>query len=125
MPGFNAMGWVMQWRFGPFRLDLEHACLWRQTQRVPLRPKTFDLLVYLVTRPGELVSREALLEAIWPDTVVAEGVLTTSVGELRKVLGETAKHPRFIATVHRRGYRFLAPVTAVESSPTSPRACGC
>ena len=110
----------MQWCFEPFRLDLEHACLWQGGQRLMLRPKTFDLLVYLVKHAGELVSKEALLEAVWPDTAVAEGVLTTSVGELRKVLQETVQHPQFIATVHRRGYRFIAPVAAIEQPYTSP-----
>lgn len=109
----------MQWRFEPFQLDPEQACLWHGAQRVPLRPKTFDLLLYLVTHAGELVSKDALLEAVWPETSVAEGVLTTSIGELRKVLRETAKHPQFIATVHRRGYRFLAPVTAVDHGETA------
>jgi predicted ATPase/DNA-binding winged helix-turn-helix (wHTH) protein len=109
----------MRWRFGHFQLDCESACLWEGKQRLTLRPKTFDLLVYLVEHAGELVSKEALLEAVWPDTVVAEGVLTTSMGELRKVLGDTAKRPQYIATVHRRGYRFIAPVTPVDTPETS------
>jgi hypothetical protein len=53
---------------------------------------------------GQLVTKEALLQAVWPDTVVSEGVLTTCIGELREELGETAQAPRFIQTVHRRGY---------------------
>lgn len=115
----------MQWDFGPFRLDLANACLWQGEQRLTLRPKTFDILVYLVEHAGELVTKEALLDAIWPDTVVAEGVLTTGMGELRKILGETARQPQFIATVHRRGYRFIAPVTAsnpleVSTTPQDP-----
>ena len=137
----------MPWRFGRFQLDHESACLWEGEQRLTLRPKTFDLLVYLVEHAGELVRKETLLEAVWPDTVVADGVLTTSMGELRKVLGETAKQPQFIATVHRRGYRFIAPVTRLDTAgdightgraargrgpPSSPRparlqrtGCGC
>ena len=107
----------MRWRFGRFQLDRESACLWEGEQRLTLRPKTFDLLVYLVAHAGELVRKETLLEAVWPDTVVADGVLTTSMGELRKVLGETAKQPQYIATVHRRGYRFIAPVTPGEPAP--------
>ena len=107
----------MRWRFGRFQLDRESACLWEGERRLTLRPKTFDLLVYLVAHAGELVRKETLLEAVWPDTVVADGVLTTSMGELRKVLGETAKQPQFIATVYRRGYRFIAPVTPGEPGP--------
>src|SRR5499433_703746 len=107
----------MQWHFGPFRLDLTNACLWRAAQPVPLRPKTFAVLVYLVTHAGQLVTKEALFDAIWPETVVGDGVLKTSMTELRKALGETAKAPQWIATVHRRGYRFVAPVTPVEAAP--------
>ena len=101
----------MYWHFGPFRLDLANACLWHAAQRVILRPKTFEVLVYLVTHAGQLVTKEALFDAIWPETVVGDGVLKTSMTELRKALGETAKAPQWIATVHRRGYRFVAPVT--------------
>src|SRR6266446_2754352 len=107
----------MQWHFGPFRLDLANACRWHAAQPVTLRPKAFQILVYLVTHAGQLVTKESLLDAIWPETAVGEGVLKTSMNELRKALGETAKAPQWIATVHRRGYRFLAPVTLVESAP--------
>ena len=109
----------MRWRFGRFQLDRESACLWEGEQRLTLRPKTFDLLVYLVEHAGELARKETLLETVWPDTVVADGVLTTSMGELRKALGETAKQPQYIATVHRRGYRFIAPVTLVDTPEIS------
>jgi adenylate cyclase len=82
-----------------------------------LRPKTFDTLVYLVTHAGQLVPKEHLLEAVWPETVVSEGVLKNCIAELRKVLGETAQMPQYIATVSRRGYRFMAPVTVVLLTP--------
>src|SRR4030095_3119820 len=107
----------MHWHFGPLRLDLANACLWHAEQRVILRPKTFEVLVYLVTHAGQLVTKEALFDAIWPETAVGDVVLKTSMNELRKALGETAKAPQWITTVHRRGYRFVAPVTMVESSP--------
>ena len=107
----------MRWHFGPFQLDRANATLWRAEQPVTLRPKTFEVLVYLVTHAGQLVTKEALLDAIWPETAVGEGVLKTSMNELRKALRETAKAPQWIATVHRRGYRFVAPVTMAESAP--------
>src|SRR5262245_17308214 len=107
----------MLWHFGPFRLDQANAGLWRAEQPVTLRPKTFEVLVYLVTHAGQLVTKEALLDAVWPETTVSEGVLKSSMDELRKALGEPAKAPQWIATVHRRGYRFVAPVTRVEGSP--------
>src|SRR5215470_13872833 len=110
-------GHPMYWHFGPFRLDLANACLWHAAQPVTLRPKTFEVLVYLVTHAGQLVTKEALFDAIWPETAVGDGVLKTSMNELRKALGETAKTPQWIATVHRRGYRFIASVTLTESAP--------
>src|SRR5215510_5013850 len=107
----------MQWHFGPFWLDLVNVCLWHAAQPVPLRPKTFEVLVYLVTHAGQLVTKDALFDAVWPETAVGDGVLKTSMNELRKALGETAKAPQWIATVHRRGYRFVAPVTLAEPAP--------
>ena len=112
----------MQWRIGPFRMDMDNACLWRDETRLVLRPKAFELLAYLVERAGDLVTKDELLTAIWPETVVSENVLTVSMSELRKTLGETAREPQFIATVHRRGYRFIAPVTPVESLPATALA---
>ena len=113
----------MQWHFGPFRLDLPNACLWCADQPVPLRTKTFDVLAYLVAHAGQLVTKEALFDAVWPETIVGDGVLKTSMNELRKALGETAKAPQWIATVRGRGYRFVAPVTTSElATPTAALA---
>ncbi|WP_089937173.1 winged helix-turn-helix domain-containing protein [Candidatus Entotheonella palauensis] len=106
----------MQWRVGPFRVDLDNDCLWRGDECLVLRPKTFAVLAYLVEHAGELVTRDDLLAAVWPQTIVADSALAVSISELRKVFGETAKAPLFIATVHRRGYRFTAPVVAGGSS---------
>ena len=111
----------MQWQFGDYRLDSDNECLWHDGQRLTLRPKTFELLRYLLQHPDQLISKEALMEAIWPDTVVVEGVLTTSIGELRKLFGETARESQYIATVHRRGYRFIKPITVVnDAARTQP-----
>jgi DNA-binding winged helix-turn-helix (wHTH) protein len=108
-----------QWRFGPFRLDPENACLWHDAQMVGLKPKTFAVLHCLIAHAGQLVTKEALLAAVWPDIAIGDAVLKVCIGEIRKVLGDTAKTPQFIATVHRRGYRFIAPATAIE--PIEPR----
>jgi DNA-binding winged helix-turn-helix (wHTH) protein/tetratricopeptide (TPR) repeat protein len=99
------------WIFGPFRLDPDNACLWHGVQVQPLTPKAFDVLYYLVTHPDRLVTKDELLDALWPDTAVSEAALRVCIGELRKALGDVARAPQFIATVARRGYRFLAPVT--------------
>ena len=104
----------MQWSFGPFRLDAHNACLWRDSQRVTLRPKTFAVLSYLVTHADQLVSKDQLLEAVWSETVVSDGVLKSCMVEIRKALDESAKTPMYIRTEHRRGYRFVAAVSPVH-----------
>ena len=111
------------WHFAGFRLDPDNACLWHGTSALPLPPKAFALLQYLVVHAGRLVTKEELLDACWPETAVSDGVLKVHIAELRKALGETGRTPRFIATVHRRGYRFVAPVTTAglaESTPPAP-----
>src|SRR5262249_43691276 len=91
------------WHFGDYRLDLPNACRWRGTQALHLTPKACTVLSTLVQHAGQLVTKDALLQAAWPETAVREAVLTLCISELRKVLGETAQAPRYIATVHRRG----------------------
>jgi DNA-binding winged helix-turn-helix (wHTH) protein len=108
-------------QFGAFRLALESEQLWCGTEVRRLRPKSFAVLRYLVQHPGRVVTKDELLEAVWPETVVTEGVLKTCIAQIRQVLGETAKAPRYIATVHRWGYRFIAPVTVGERSASARR----
>ena len=97
--------------FPPFRLDLASAQLWRDDQEIILRRKTFAVLVYLVNHPGQLITKDALLDAVWPDVSVSDSMPAVSITELRKALGDDVTTPRFIATVHRRGYRFIGKVT--------------
>jgi predicted ATPase/DNA-binding winged helix-turn-helix (wHTH) protein len=97
--------------FGPFRLDRRDERLWRGSEAIPLPPKTFAVLCCLVTQAGQLVTKDALLEAVWPETVVSEAVVTVAMRTLRRVLGDQAHTPRFIETVHGRGYRFVAPIS--------------
>ncbi len=103
--------------FAPFRLELGHEQLWREDQPIPLRPKTFAVLRHLVMHPGQLVTQAELLDTVWAGTIVTDVVLRSCIRELRIVLGDDAQRPRYIATVHRRGYRFIAPL-----SPTPPVA---
>ena len=98
------------WSFGPFRLDPPRGGLWRGEVLLPLPPKPLAVLVSLVRHAGQVVSKEALLEAVWPETAVVEGVLKTCLAQIRQALGDRARAPQYIATVHRRGYRFVAPV---------------
>ena len=101
--------------FGLFRLDSAERLLLRGGQPVSLTPKAFDLLVYLVERPGRLVTKQELMTALWPDTFVEEANLTYTVSALRKALGDGLDGEHYIQTVPTRGYRFVA---AVTGSPT-------
>jgi DNA-binding response OmpR family regulator len=85
------------------RLDLIDACLWRGMQRIPLRPKTFAVLRCLLAHPGQLVTKAALLDAVWPETMVTDVALMICIRELRQALGDDPKTPQFIETIHRRG----------------------
>jgi predicted ATPase/DNA-binding winged helix-turn-helix (wHTH) protein len=93
--------------FGDFRIDPANACLWRGHEILPLTPKTFAVLRYLAEHPSQLVTKEDLFQAIWPETVVGDAVLSVSIAKLRKALGDDPRAPQFIATVHTRGYRFI------------------
>ena len=111
------------------RIDADAQLLWRDGVPVPLRPRTWAVLRYLVERPGELIAKGDLLAAIWGDVTVTEATLSQSISELRTALNDDARQPRFIATVHRRGFRFLggihlaqqqaAPIVAVTRPGTA------
>lgn len=88
--------------------------LLRDDQPVPLRPKTWAVLLYLAQRPAVLVSKDELLDAIWPDVAVTPDTLTKSIGELRVALADDTRSPRYIETAHRRGFRFIAPITPIR-----------
>jgi DNA-binding winged helix-turn-helix (wHTH) protein/tetratricopeptide (TPR) repeat protein len=108
--------------FPPFQLDLLAGQLTRGKEVIALRPKTYAVLSYLLQRPGELVSNKELFHAFWADVAVTQDTLTKTIGELRQALGDDARRPRFIETVHRRGFRFIGPVqtedTQVQRRPT-------
>lgn len=110
--------------FSPFRLDPTNQSLWRGKKEIRLHPKAFELLRHLVDRRGQMVTKESLLETIWPAVNVTEAVLSVYVAEIRKALGENPKKPVFIETLHRRGYRFIAPVTIAHRPGTSQSAAG-
>ena len=107
--------------FGTFRIDLRASQLFDGERAVPLRPKTWAVLLYLAERPKVLVTRDELLDAIWPDVAVTPDTLNKSIGELRLALGDDSRTPRFLETVHRRGFRFIASRAAAdEPAPTPP-----
>jgi DNA-binding winged helix-turn-helix (wHTH) protein len=104
-------------RSAPVRLDLVNECLWREAQAIPLRPKTFSVLRYLVEHPGQLVSKAALLEAVCSGTAIGDGGLMVCIRELRRALEDDTRAPRFIETVHRRGYRFIGHLPLMSHPP--------
>ena len=106
--------------FSPFRLDLTEEQLWRGDSRVRLRPKSFQVLRYLAEHPGRLVTASELLDAVWPDVAVAPEALTQVIAELRRALGDDARRPLFIETVHRRGFRFVAEVQSLPRGQETP-----
>lgn len=102
-------------RFGTFEVNLVSRELRKQGMRIRLEGKPFQILEMLLDSPGQVVSRRALREKLWLDTFVAyEHGLNTGVNKLREVLGDSANSPRFVETLPRRGYRFIAPVERVQ-----------
>lgn len=110
--------------FPPFLLDPVNEQLWRGADLLALRPKTFAVLHHLAAHAGRLVTQVELLRVVWGGAVVSEGLLRGYIRELRRVLDDDAARPRFIATVSRRGYRFLAGVTGPPAGSPPERAAG-
>jgi len=104
--------------FGEFRLDASKRLIFGPNgEMVPLMPKAYEILAYLVGNSGRVIDKDELLSAIWPDTAVEENNLTQNISAIRRVLGEKHRENRFIATVPGRGYKFVAPVTVVDNAP--------
>jgi TolB-like protein/DNA-binding winged helix-turn-helix (wHTH) protein/Flp pilus assembly protein TadD len=108
----------MLFRFGAFEADVQSGELTKQGKRVQLQDQPFQLLVMLLEKPGEVVTREALRCRLWPQTTVDfDHGLNKAISKIREALGDSSGHPRFVETVARRGYRFLADVAIIESGP--------
>ena len=115
--------------FGSYHLDLSREQLRRGQDVAPLTNKAFAVLRYLVEHADQLVTRDALMQAVWPDTYVSEAALTVCIHELRQALDDRAQAPRFIETLRGRGYRFLAatarvPMAASSSPPQAAALVG-
>ena len=95
------------YRFDVFTLDLARRRLLRDNRPVPLKPKAFDLLVALVESRGRVVTKEELLERVWPNQFVEEGNLTVHMSAVRKALGDRKGEARFVETIPGQGYSFL------------------
>src|SRR5690242_14447562 len=102
------------YEFGPFRLDPTERRFWRGEEQVRLQPMVFDLLLFLVERRGELVTKGEIIERLWPSTTVEEGGLTNNISILRKELRDAGKNAKYIETVPKHGYRFVADVKVVR-----------
>ncbi len=109
----------MTYRFGPFVADRAAYRVTRGGTPLDLTPKLLDLLFYLLERPATLVTKEALLEGVWPDANVTDNALAQAVSELRSTIGDDPAEPTYIRTVARRGYRFVAPVETTDQRPAA------
>ncbi len=121
------------YRFGDVCVDLKRLVITRGGAQVEIEPKAFDVLRYLLEHADRLVTKDELLESVWRDTFVTPNVLTRAVAQLRRVLGDDAREARYIETVARRGYRFIAlvstdplvavsPASEASAEPAPPRA---
>jgi len=104
--------------FGRFRLDRSERFLFQDGAAVPLSPRLFDTLLVLVENRGHIVEKNDLMRKVWNGVAVEENNLTQSISALRKILGDNLDGPKFIETIPKRGYRFVAPVKEVSEEET-------
>ncbi len=108
-----------RYQFGEFELDTSTASLRRGGQEVPLPPKAFQVLAYLIEHRQQVVSKQELVEALWKDTFVTDDALVQAITAVRKALGDDAEHPRYIRTKPRLGYQFIAPLAPPDAVASS------
>ena len=120
MPGLAPNG--LRYRFGPFELNTGEESLARNGTRVKVQDLPYRLLVMLLERPGEIVTREEVRQRLWPENTFVEfdNSLGVAIRKVRDALNDDAEAPRYVETVPRRGYRFLAPVTVLASDAVAP-----
>src|SRR5215470_7917392 len=109
------------YRFGPFVADRTGYRVLRNDESLELTPKLIDLLFHLLDHAGDLVTKESLLEALWPGANVTENALAQAMSELRQALGDDALSPQYIKTVARRGYRLIASVETLSPPPSKEK----
>src|ERR1700710_1985236 len=111
-----------QYRFGVFEADTTVGELRRQGVRIKLNAQPFQVLTLLLDRPGELLTREEISRELWPDGTFVdyEQGVNSAVNRVREALGDTASNPRFVETLARRGYRFVAPVERIGKASATP-----
>ena len=112
-------------QFGEFNLDRKQALLFCQNKELPIDPKLFELLVMFINQPNIIISRQAILDHLWSDSLVTDNAINKMIANLRKILGDDPKKPRYIQTIPKRGYRLICEVTSlgasnpVKNTPTS------
>src|SRR6187200_3445956 len=104
-------------RFGPFQIDSRTWLLTNKDRVVDLSPRLVEILAHIVSRDGEIVTKDELLERFWPDVHVTDNTLTRAIADIRKALGDDAADPKYLQTASRRGYRFIA-----SAAPAAPDA---
>ncbi len=111
------------YEFGDFRLDATRRLLFARgnSEPLPITTKVFETLLYLVEHQGELLEKDRLIAELWPGLIVEESSLTQVISVLRHILGETRGENRYLATVHGRGYRFVADVARMREEPKVAR----
>src|SRR3982751_4018581 len=113
------------YEFDIFRVDAgKRLLLGARGESIPLAPKAFDTLLYLVSNSGKVIDKDELMAAIWTDTIVEENNLNKNISALRRVLGESPTEHRFIATVPAKGYKFVADVRSVSNASEPPAIAG-
>ncbi len=110
---------VTRLQFGAVTLIPSERVVLKDGQPVPFTPKAFDLLAVLASNPARLLTKEHLMQAVWPDAIVEESNLAYHVFAIRKALGENGDGERYIETVPKQGYRFIAPVTRIGGDQTA------
>src|SRR5262249_24132136 len=111
--GDPQMAGDLQFVFGQFRFDARTGELWRNRVEAKLTPRAASVLSTLVEHAQELVTKQELFDRVWGGITVSDDGLTSCIQELRAGLGDDAKHPRYIETLHRRGYRLMLPATPI------------
>src|SRR2546421_3526777 len=112
------------YRLDGVEIDPSRVCLKRDGQERHLRPQTFQVLLYLLDQRERLVTKEELISHVWRDTAVTDNALEQCLAEIRKALGDDSRHPRFIKTVPRAGYRFIGLVEEVSDQPSIAAEAG-
>jgi len=104
------------YEFGPYRIDSTERLLRRGDELISLPPKVIDTLLVLVSNSGRMVEKEALMQTVWPDITVEPNSIAKNVSLLRKTFGDTSDEPRYIETISKRGYRFVAIVRSSSAA---------